>query len=92
MSYTLNGQVFGFFRKQLEFHSHQSLHIRFETGSQVGDTGIYAVSESFEFIVIGAIQHFLFDEAPQPLNQVQVWRVRRQIKEFDPKLRSLVGD
>jgi len=55
MSYTLNGQVFGFFRKQLEFHSHQSLHIRFETGSQVGDTGIYAVSESFEFIVIGAI-------------------------------------
>jgi len=68
------------------------LPIRLETGTQTGDTGIGAVSEGFEFIVMGAIQNFLFDETPQPLDQIQVWRVRRQIKEFYPKLYGPVGD
>lgn len=53
--YTLNAQVFGFFRKQLEFQGHQSSHIRFEPGTQLGDAGIDAVSKGFEFIVVGAI-------------------------------------
>jgi hypothetical protein len=68
------------------------LHIRFEADSQFGDTHIDTVPEGVKLIVVSAIQHFLFDEAPQPLNQVQVWGVRRQIKEFYSKLCGLVGN
>ncbi|MDD5323018.1 MAG: hypothetical protein PHD43_20890 [Methylococcales bacterium] len=70
--YTLNGQVLGFFRKQLELHGHQSLHVSLEAGAEFGDTGINAFLEFFELIVVDAIQYLLFDEPPQAFDQIQV--------------------
>lgn len=68
------------------------MHLVLETSTEFSDAGIDAIFENVEFVVVGAIQHLLFDETPQPLDQVQVGRAGGRIKEFDPKRCGLVGD
>ena len=67
----------------MEVHGHECLHIGFETSTQIGDTGVNAIPERIEVVIVGAIQYLLFDESPQAFDQIQVGRIGRQVKEFD---------
>jgi len=60
------------------------LHASFEAGAEFSDTGIDAVLEFFELIVVDAIQYQLFDEPPQAFDQIQVGGIGRQVKESRP--------
>ena len=44
-----------------------------------------SILESVAGIVILGIKTFFFDKFPQPFNQVQIWRVRRQEQQFNIK-------
>ena len=59
------------------------MHVGLEASAQIGDTGIDAIPEGVEFVIVGAVQYLLFDESPQPFDQIQVGRIGRQVKEFD---------
>ena len=48
----------------MEVHGHECLHIGFETSTQIGDTGVNAIPERIEVVIVGAIQYLLFDESP----------------------------
>ena len=39
--------------------------------------------------VIGGVEALLFDKLPEPFNQVQIGRIRRQKKQFDVQVVSL---
>ncbi len=67
-------------------------HFAFEAGVEVAQTGVDAFLESGELVAMGAVQHLLFDEAPQPFDQVQVGGIGWQVKEFDPHRLGLVKD
>jgi hypothetical protein len=56
----------------LELQRHQDLHFAFEAGAEVAQAGVDAFLKGGELVVMGAVQHLLLDEAPQPFDQVQV--------------------
>jgi hypothetical protein len=68
------------------------LHVSLEAGAEFGDTGIDAVLEFFELIIVDAIQYLLFDEPPQAFDQIQIGRIGRQVKEFDAWFFGLAGN
>ena len=59
------------------------MHVGLEASTQIGDTGVDAIPERIEVVIVGAIQYLLFDESPQAFDQIQVGGIGRQVKEFD---------
>src|SRR5450631_2231135 len=62
-NYTPRGQVFGFL-KQLEVHSHQTLHLAFKTCAKITDAVVDAVSKRIETLVMLTIQNLFFNKTP----------------------------
>ena len=54
-------------------------------GMGLSKTSRDSIFESVEGIIILGVKTFLFDKFPQPFNQVQIWRVRRQEQQFNIK-------
>ena len=68
------------------------MHVGLEASTQIGDTGVDAILEGVEVVIVGAVQYLLFDESPQPFDQIQVGRIGRQVKEFDAWFVGFVGN
>ena len=65
------------------------MHIGLEASAQIGDTGIDAIPEGVEFVIVGAVQYLLFDESPQSFDQIQVGRIGRQERSSMPSSLAL---
>jgi hypothetical protein len=48
------------------------LHIGLEASTQIGDLGVDTILERVEVVIVDTIQYLLFDESPQPFDQIQV--------------------
>lgn len=68
------------------------MHVSLEASSNIGDTGVNAIPERIEVVIVGAIQYLLFDELPQAFDQIQVGRIGRQVKEFDAWFFGLISN
>jgi hypothetical protein len=52
-------------------------------GAKIGQEPLDRRTELSEASVVGIPQHLLAEELPEPLDQVQVWRVGRQKQKAD---------
>ena len=68
------------------------MHVGLEASTKIGDAGVDAILEGVEVIIVSAVQNLLFDEPPQPFDQIQVGRIGGQINEFDALFLGLVGN
>src|SRR5580658_9759518 len=74
--------------KRLEIMSHQGIQLLPMSRGNLCQTTIDRSTEILECIVMLPVQHLLLDELPQPLNQVQVGRVRWQELQMDVQTRG----
>ena len=69
--------------KCLKFVGHQGLEFFAMVGFYFARESIDFSTKGSEGVVITTIQDHFLSELPQPFNQVQVWRIRRQEQQFD---------
>ena len=69
--YTLHGQDFGFV-EQLKIQSHQRLELVSEFDLNRCQTLVNSLLKRFEILIIGIIQDLFLDQAPEPLNQIEI--------------------
>src|SRR4051794_22221678 len=79
--YTLRGQEWHI-GKHLKLVSEQRIHRALVFRGQVVQAAVDPGPELLEGLVVGGVQRLLAEEAPQPLDQVEVGRVARQVQQL----------
>jgi hypothetical protein len=70
----------------LKFMRHQAFQLTAMLRTCFLQAAVDRAPEIGEGAVVAAVKHLLLDEPPQPLNQVQVRRIRGQEHQFNAQL------
>ena len=62
------------------------------SGVRFAETVADGLPELVVPVIVGVVRNFLFDKLPQPLDQVQIRRVGRQIHKLDIQLLGSLPD
>lgn len=78
--------------KRLKFGVEESSQGFPMSGVRFAETVADGLPELVVPVIVGVVRNFLFDKLPQPLNQVRIRRVGRQIHKLDIQLLGSLPD